>query len=89
MKHYFHRVAEVTPTRFWINNVTREEAALAISEGAIGCTQNPSYTWKMLTHPTEKEFAIGKLDEILKANPSFDNDQVLCELQKTHETAFL
>ena len=50
MNGYFHRVNEQTPTRFWINNVTRKEAHMAIEAGACGCTQNPSYVWKMLNH---------------------------------------
>jgi transaldolase len=41
---YFHRVAKLTSTKFWINNVTREEARWALEAGACGCTQNPSYT---------------------------------------------
>ncbi len=47
-KTYFQRVHERTATRFWINNVTKEEAVRAIEAGAVGCTQNPSYTWKMI-----------------------------------------
>jgi len=54
---YFHRVAKLTPTKMWINNVTSTEAELAIAAGARGCTQNPSYTWKMLNHPEEKTYA--------------------------------
>lgn len=49
-KKYFHRVTELTPTRFWINNVTEQEALWAIEEGAVGCTQNPAYVWKMMQH---------------------------------------
>ena len=48
---FFHRVKAQTPTRFWINNVTEGEAHTAIGFGAVGCTQNPSYTHKMLIHP--------------------------------------
>ena len=48
---FFHRVKAQTPTRFWINNVTEAEAHRAIEHGATGCTQNPSYTHKMLIHP--------------------------------------
>lgn len=48
---FFHRVNAQTPTRFWINNVTEAEARRAIEYGAVGCTQNPSYTHKMLIHP--------------------------------------
>lgn len=44
---YFHRVAALTPTKMWINNVTPQEAEWAIAAGAMGCTQNPAYTPKM------------------------------------------
>lgn len=44
---YFHRVAALTPTKMWINNVTPQEAEWAIAAGAMGCTQNPAYTSKM------------------------------------------
>ncbi len=68
---YFKRVAKLTPTKMWINNVTRREAELAIEAGAMGCTQNPSYTWKMLNHPEEKEYARKILLETIK---EYDND---------------
>lgn len=58
---YFHRVAALTPTKMWINNVTPQEAEWAIAAGAMGCTQNPSYTWKMLTHETGKAEALALL----------------------------
>lgn len=48
MGGYFKRVAEMTPTRLWINNVTVAQAREGISAGAVGCTQNPSYVSKML-----------------------------------------
>lgn len=77
---YFKRVEAQTPTRFWINNVTREQAHLAIDAGAVGCTQNPSYTYKMLTHPSEKDHAFAKLDGILKTEK--DDNKVLVRLQR-------
>jgi transaldolase len=77
---YFKRVSRLTPTKFWINNVTREEARLAIEAGAVGCTQNPSYTWKMLTHPTESGPARELLKETLKE--STDDNEVECILQR-------
>lgn len=73
---YFHRVQQQTPTKFWINNVTREEARLAIEAGAVGCTQNPSYVWKMMNHPQEKNYTLEKLDRILKEEQD-DNDTLL------------
>lgn len=79
-KSYFHRVTEQTPTRFWINNVTREEADVAIEAGAVGCTQNPSYVYKMLVHEGEKAYAYEKLDAILKEEE--DDDMVQEKLQQ-------
>ncbi len=77
---YFKRVSKLTPTKFWINNVTREEAKLAIEAGAIGCTQNPSYTWKMLSHSTEGEYAKALMQEAL--TESNDPNEVQCILQR-------
>lgn len=79
-KNYFHRVNEQTETRFWINNVTQEQAHLAITEGAIGCTQNPSYSWKMITNDAAKDHC----DELIKKYiKEFDNDNdVLVALQR-------
>jgi transaldolase len=77
---YFHRVAALTPTKMWINNVTPEEADLAIAAGAMGCTQNPSYTWKMLTHEDGKDNALALLDETLAE--STDDNEVECILQR-------
>ncbi len=77
---YFHRVAALTPTKMWINNVTPQEAEWAIDAGAMGCTQNPAYTWKMLTHEEGKAHALALLDETLKE--SNDDNQVECILQR-------
>jgi transaldolase len=64
--HYFHRVAQQTPTQFWVNNPIREEADQAIREGATGCTCNPSYCQKMIDHPREGEYARALLDEAIQ-----------------------
>jgi len=63
---YFIRVIQQTPTEFWINNPTRQHADLAIAEGASGCTNNPSYTQKMVDHPTEGAYALKILDETIQ-----------------------
>jgi transaldolase len=63
---YFERVSKQTPTEFWINNPTREQADLAISQCASGCTNNPSYAQKMLDHPTEGKYALKVLDETMR-----------------------
>lgn len=79
-KNYFERVRDLTPTKFWVNNVTREEAELGINAGAMGCTQNPSYTWKMLSHPEEGEHARELLRQTLKETD--DDNEVECILQR-------
>jgi len=65
-ERYFHRVSKQSPTMFWINNPTRQQADWAIAEGALGCTNNPSYTQKMIDHPDEREYALGVLDQVLR-----------------------
>ncbi len=77
---YFHRVTAQTPTRFWINNVTREEAGLALAAGAVGCTQNPSYTYKMMGMASEKDYVFGLLDRILPQ--AADDTEALVMLQR-------
>ena len=75
-KGYFHRVTAQTPTRFWINNVTREQADLALEAGAVGCTQNPSYPYKMLMHETEKQYAYGMLDAVMREHKNKEPDEI-------------
>jgi transaldolase len=70
---YFLRVVTQTPTEFWINNPTREHADLAIANGASGCTNNPSYTQKMVDHPTEGPDALRILDEVMRES-DIDDD---------------
>jgi transaldolase len=65
---YFIRVTKQTPTEFWVNNPTREQAAWAIANGATGCTTNPSYGQKMIDHPAEGPHARQLLDEALRAS---------------------
>ncbi|MCP4397603.1 MAG: hypothetical protein GY801_09930 [bacterium] len=80
-KGYFHRVSAQSPTKFWINNVTGEQAELAINAGAVGCTQNPSYPWKMLIHPTEKEYVLSLLDDILVEEKDENEAQIKLQRQ--------
>lgn len=79
-KNYFQRVMDLTPTKFWVNNVTRQEAEAGIAAGALGCTQNPSYAWKMVSHPREGGYAMELLRETLKE--SEDDNEVECILQR-------
>lgn len=69
MKPYFKRVTAQSPTMFWINNPTQPQADLALEHGALGCTNNPSYTQKMLDHPEYSETAYGVLDKVIREFP--------------------
>ncbi len=80
MDGYFIRVQKHTRSRFWINNVTVREANLAIEAGAVGCTQNPSYAWKMLTAEDGKAHAEQLLRRILTETP--DASEAIVRLQK-------
>ena len=77
---YFHRVSRQTPTGMWINNVTAEEARLAIESGAVGCTQNPSYPWKMLNHSKGSQHARELLMQCVAQHE--DDDMAQTALQR-------
>ena len=77
---YFHRVTSLSPTVFWINNPTREEADLAIEASATGCTCNPSYSQKMIDHPAEGPYAWALLEESIRE--SDDDDEAAAILQR-------
>lgn len=79
MKPYFKRVGEQSPTMFWINNPTQPEADLALEHGALGCTNNPSYTQKMLDHPDYSDYTFGILDQVL--SEFSDDRQAAIEFQ--------
>lgn len=69
--NYFKRVQLLTPTKFWINNPTREEADWAINEGAMGCTCNPAYCGKMLfDRPREQDYVRDVLSDVVKTATS-------------------
>ena len=80
MSNYFERVHAQTPTRFWINNVTRKQAEISIAAGAVGCTQNPSYTWKMMDNAEEKEYVNQILAGIMAEEK--DDNIALVKLQR-------
>lgn len=79
MNDYFLRVKQQTATRFWINNVTHQQAKLALEAGATGCTQNPAYTWKILNGSEDQILADNLLTEIIKTES--DDTNALVRLQ--------
>ena len=79
---YFHRVTKQSPTMFWINNPTREQADLALQHGALGCTNNPSYTQKMIDHPTEGAYALELLDRVIQEHRDWNDEDIAEEFQR-------
>jgi len=78
-RDYFKRVQTQTPTRYWINNPTREQAEEAIDCGAVGCTLNPAYMSKLLEIPGERERVLEKIRALTKTEP--DDTAVAEKLQ--------
>ena len=79
---YFIRVHKQTPTIFWINNPTRKQAELALENGALGCTNNPSFTQKMIDNPEEGEYAKKVLDQVIRDNYNESDEEIAEEYQR-------
>ncbi len=77
---YFHRVEQEAGTRFWINNVTRAQARLAIEAGAVGATQNPAYLSKVIGSKDDGAWIDSIIEELLRVYP--DDGQLVSELQR-------
>ena len=59
---YFHRLNELSGSRFWVNNPTPAQAQLAVDAGAIACTTNPTYGWKQLRNSETADEVLGFVD---------------------------
>ncbi len=79
-KTYFHRLAEITDNRFWINNPTPEQARLAIAAGAVSCTTNPTHSYKQLSDPAEKKVITALVQDLIKQGA--DNDTIANAVQQ-------
>lgn len=84
---YFHRVAALTPTKFWINNPTREQARWALEQGAVGCTNNPSYAQKMLDNPDEGDHARAILEQVVSEVEDDDRAVIVHQARLVKEIA--
>jgi transaldolase len=80
MNDYFKRVSRQTATRFWVNNVTLSEADKGLAAGAVGCTQNPAYVWKILNGSQDQARAEQLLQQIMADEP--DDTAALIRLQR-------
>lgn len=68
---YFHRIAQDTPTKVWVNNPRGTEIEKAIEAGAISCTTNPAYCSKVILQESEYLFEV--IDDVIKK--TFDNSE--------------
>jgi transaldolase len=78
---YFQKVRAETPTRLWLNNPTMEECDLALAQGAMGCTTNPSYGGNLLKRaPDYVKPIIAQV--VAGASPSEDDLHVADRVQE-------
>lgn len=69
---YFQRLHKYSPTRFWVNNPTPEQAKLSIKAGAINCTTNPTYAYKQSIHPETREEVEKIIQDAIKSTHTID-----------------
>ena len=69
---YFHRVTRETPTRFWVNNPTLEDAERAIAAGAISCTTNPTFCSHMIKAESESAHTLSVIDSVVQQTADDD-----------------
>ena len=74
---YFHRVTRESPTKFWINNPTLEDAERALAAGAVSCTTNPTFGAHMLKAPSESAHALRVIDSVVRETL---NDKMAADL---------
>jgi len=72
---YFQRVADKTPTRWWVNNPSDYDTILAIANGAINCTTNPSFCSKLLV--SDRAYLDSVIDGIVRET---EDDSVAADL---------
>jgi len=88
MGNYFHRIAERTPTRLWINNATPAQAKPALALGAVGATTNPTYAARLLR---EDPGASTLLEQVVRETDSDDEaaDRFMMAAVARLQTVFL
>jgi transaldolase len=88
---YFHRVTRETPTRFWINNPTLDDADRAIAAGASSCTTNPTFCAQMLRSESESAYALKVIDRVIqdKSDDRGAAELVMLDLVKRVMVKFL
>jgi transaldolase len=74
-ENFFTKLKKETPTRLWINNPTMPEVQLAIDNGGVSCTTNPTYGANMIRR--DGEFARAVIRECLKQST---DDAVVADL---------
>jgi len=71
-------MAETTDTDYWNDSCSIQELEYAIPRGAVGATTNPVIVYSVL----KKELNLweGRIREIIRENPLYDEDQVAWQL---------
>jgi transaldolase len=71
-------MSETTDTDYWNDSCSIQELSYAIPNGAVGATTNPVIVYNVL----KKELNLweGRIREIIRENPRFDEDEVAWQL---------
>jgi len=67
---FLARVHKETPTRYWVNNPTREELKKAVAADAVACTTNPTFPSKLLQR--DAQYMKGVIAKALKEGGDAD-----------------
>lgn len=73
--HYFARVQQASNTRWWVNNPTPAETALALEHDVFACTTNPTFAANLLRR--DREFTLGVVAACRRES---DNECVVADL---------
>ena len=80
---YSKRLAQESPTRFFVNNPTPSEAKGALEIGnVIGMVTNGNYLQRMLTMPETRDDTVAVIDKYIKEG--IDDDQLIVALAAQH-----
>ena len=80
MAGYFGRLVSETSSRAWVNNPTEAEIGLALAQGAVGSTTNPSYGGGLLRRAPQEVVPV--VDAVLAEHPDADEHQIAILVQQ-------
>jgi transaldolase len=78
--NYFRQLISETPTRVWVNNPTLHEVDLALVQGAVGSTTNPTYGGGLLKRAPEEVKPV--VADVLRGCSGVSDDELVAVVQR-------